>query len=1104
MNYRDTTKEELKNLQPEQNPKKGTNIKEVKEPKDFSLGKRMAFVLVASIIVSEILIMFIIQRLQIQSAFIEAPIDSFLLAILILPAIYFFVIRPMTIQTARRNQAEVVLKESEKLYRSLFENMLNGFAYCQMYFDDNDKPVDFTYLSVNSAFETQTGLRNVVGKKVTEVIPGIREFDQELLEIYGRVSKTAKAERFEMFVISRLNWFSVSVYSPGAGTFVAIFDVITERKHAEKALNNTMSLMEATLQSIHNGILVVDNQGAVIKTNAKFAEMWQIPGDIVASGDDKKLLESVIGQMADPESFIAKVSELYDKPEAESLDVLNLKDGRIFKRISKPMYLNGEPKGRVWSFLDITERILAEEALLNSKVHLHTLVQTIPDLVWLKDPSSVYLACNAMFERLVGAPEAEIIGKTDYDLFSHENAEFFRGNDSNAIAAGKPTSNEEWLTFADDGHLALLDVIKTPMYDSKGILIGVLGIGHDITERKRMEEALKDSEDKFSKAFQLSPFAITIASAKDGKFVEMNDAFVSLSGYSREEALGRTAIDLDLWESVEDRNRVLSDLFEGRNVKGKEYGFKKRNGETGTGLYSAQIIHLNNEPFILSSINDITYQKETENAIRESEKKYRYMFDNNPQPMWIYDFETLAFLEVNQATVDHYGYSREEFRVMTLNDIRLAEDVPTFLDEIKHYTQVKISGVERRHIKKSGELMVVEITSHSVIYNGREARHVLVNDITLRKNAEELLRETKETLSLYIENSFDVIFTLDFEGTFVFASPAWERHFGFPTSEIIGKSFIPYVHPEDAQPLFEYLNQIFITRKSETSPAYRVRHINGDWRWFICNGTPYFDAKGKPQFIGVGRDITEQRRAESEIKLNNEQLIKAHAEKDKFFSIIAHDLRSPFSSFLGLTQIMDEELSELSIDETHELAHSMRNSAYNLFRLLENLLQWAQMQQGLMPFKPEVLHLMSVVDECTAISSEPAKNKGINLTTDIQDDIMVFADSNALQTIIRNLVSNAMKFTPKRGTICVSAKTSTGKNIEISIRDTGIGMTAEMVDHLFRPDVQTSRKGTEGEPSSGLGLMLCKEFIEKQDGKIWVESEEGTGTTFHFTIPGMK
>jgi signal transduction histidine kinase len=248
-------------------------------------------------------------------------------------------------------------------------------------------------------------------------------------------------------------------------------------------------------------------------------------------------------------------------------------------------------------------------------------------------------------------------------------------------------------------------------------------------------------------------------------------------------------------------------------------------------------------------------------------------------------------------------------------------------------------------------------------------------------------------------------------------------------------------------------------------------------------------------------DIIERKQTEEEIKLKNEQLLRINAEKDKFFSIIAHDLRSPFNGFLGLTQIMTDELPDLTMDEIQSIALSMKNSATNLFSLLENLLHWARIQQGLIPFTPEVVELLSVVNESLAIVMESAKSKGIVIACNVPGDIEVFADINALQVVIRNLVSNAVKFTHKDGKISVLAKTIGDKSVEISVQDTGIGMSRAMVDNLFRFDVQTGRKGIEGEPSTGLGLLLCKEFVEKHGGKLWAESEEVKGSVFHFTIP---
>jgi signal transduction histidine kinase len=189
------------------------------------------------------------------------------------------------------------------------------------------------------------------------------------------------------------------------------------------------------------------------------------------------------------------------------------------------------------------------------------------------------------------------------------------------------------------------------------------------------------------------------------------------------------------------------------------------------------------------------------------------------------------------------------------------------------------------------------------------------------------------------------------------------------------------------------------------------------------------------------------------------------------------------------------------MSQAQEMAVSMNKSATNLYRLLENLLQWSQIQKGALSFNPEVIPVNQILTESIAMVVEPAKNKGIEITTDISDDLTVFADSNLLQTIIRNLMYNAVKYTDKGGKVNISAKNNVSKNVEIAVKDNGIGMDQIILDNLFRADMKPSRKGTEGEPCTGLGLLLCKEFVEKHGGKIWVKSEVEKGSTFYFTIP---
>jgi signal transduction histidine kinase len=259
--------------------------------------------------------------------------------------------------------------------------------------------------------------------------------------------------------------------------------------------------------------------------------------------------------------------------------------------------------------------------------------------------------------------------------------------------------------------------------------------------------------------------------------------------------------------------------------------------------------------------------------------------------------------------------------------------------------------------------------------------------------------------------------------------------------------------------------------------------------------------------ISIGNQIAisiERKKAEEEIRLKNELFQTINAEKDKFFSILAHDLKSPLSAFLGATQILAEEIQTMTPEEIKEITLSMKESATNIYGLLENLLEWSRLKRGMMDFIPESLNVKQKITACIEVLTESARKKKIKINYSLPEDLTIYADSHMFETVIRNLVSNAIKFTPKSGEINVSATTTPDNIVEIKICDTGIGMNRELINRLFLLNEKTNRKGTEGEPSSGLGLLLCKEFIEKHNGKILVESEEGKGSTFCFTMPGVS
>jgi len=251
-------------------------------------------------------------------------------------------------------------------------------------------------------------------------------------------------------------------------------------------------------------------------------------------------------------------------------------------------------------------------------------------------------------------------------------------------------------------------------------------------------------------------------------------------------------------------------------------------------------------------------------------------------------------------------------------------------------------------------------------------------------------------------------------------------------------------------------------------------------------------------------------RTQSELKALNDQLenlvemrtlelTKLNLEKDKFFSIISHDLKSPFQGFLGITKAMAENASSFSVEELEKFGSEMYKTAKNLFTLLKNLLEWAQMQNGAMKYEPKEISLAGSITENVTILKKRSEQKGISIRSAVPENLSVYADEQMLNSVLLNLISNAIKFTREDGKITINAK-AVDEMIEIAVNDTGVGMPNKTMEKLFKLGEKVGSKGTEGELSTGLGLLLCKEFVEKHGGKIWAESEVGKGSTFYFTL----
>jgi len=479
-----------------------------------------------------------------------------------------------------------------------------------------------------------------------------------------------------------------------------------------------------------------------------------------------------------------------------------------------------------------------------------------------------------------------------------------------------------------------------------------------------------------------------------------------------------------------------------------------------------------------------------------SQKMYETFLNSTTDIAFLKDHE-LRYRMVNESQLLFFGKERSDLIGKTDFDL-----MPTEAAELCRASDLETirSGECLIHIEQAGG-RIYETRKFPVrLPDGKTGVGAFIRDITEARRAEEALNEERYLMRALMDSLPDRIYFKDMQSRFIRINKAHAESFGLKVGEEVGKSDFDFFTPEHAQEAFAD-EQMIIQSGQSLIKEERETWADRPETWVSTIKLPLRNQKGVIiGTCGISRDITANKQAEEEIRMKNRQLETINTEKDKLFSIIAHDLRSPFNALLGLTELMTDETEEITLAQMKGMAATLRKSACLLDTQLGNLLEWSRLQRNVVTANLIKHKLNQVVDAELELFSEVTQHKNICLTNLIPDDIHVSADLQMLHSILRNLLANGIKFTKRGGAVLLTCKNVKDGFVEISIKDSGIGMSQDIRDHLFSLDAPINRRGTDGEPSSGLGLVICKELIEKQGGKIWVESQEGVGSTFFFTL----
>jgi len=989
-----------------------------------------------------------------------------------------------------RKQTEKALQDSEAKYRLLVENLNEGVWQI-----DKDGYTTF----VNNS------MAEMLGYSVQEMLDRhLFDFmDEQAVSIARKNLERCRHGVREQLEFEFIHKDGRRIYTLLASSpifdqdgnftgYLAGVQDITKRKQAEKELMFQNILMKTQLEASPDGIMVVDENDKIISFNQRFAELWELPDSIMSSQSADKALKHVLSKLAYPDEFVRRIHELCNNKTEESCEEIVLADGKIFERYSSPISgPSGDYYGRVWYYRDITDRKKAESALRENQYLLSTIFDNAPIGIWVMDHDQKPLLVNSYFKENTG------LGTDSVSLTSDELAACKKSDDM-VLNGHDPCHFEEGVTFKD-GRKHMLQTIKTALAGGDGRIKGVLGIGVDITERKRLEQELKEQVNILEAIINGIPDILAIQ-YPDHSIERYNKTGYQVLNKTPDEVRGKKCFELI------GKERECEECATRTALRTKELAqLEKYIPELDIYLNcrSVPIVDEHGEVVkIVEQLRDITSRKLAEEALKKSEERYRSLVESQHDAIARIDREGL-FTYVNDTCCRIFGKKREELLGSPFIPYVHEEDMEYLLTNLEkvhqHPHRVQIahrlvtpSGFYWMHWENSAIFSdsgdIVEIQSV-----GRD-----ITEMKLQQQKLELILKAAQNVSFVLTepaNDQQDHLIRDF-------SPGAENILGYNKEEVLGKSVF-MLHSEEN---FEKVPEIHAAVARNQPWHGRVWLVRKSGEKYPALFTVYpFNLYSRMGMLGVSIDISELEKAQQELIQAKEQAEAANRAKSTFLANMSHEIRTPLTGIMGSMEML---ASEISSENGRRIMDMTRESARSLQRIIDDILDLSKVEAGRMELSSREFVLSAVLDRVQGLYAAQAENKNVRLSKSldpgVQDNLL--GDASRLEQILRNLVGNAVKFT-SHGQVTLRARPADSQDgsskqvVRFEVQDTGPGIPEDKLTDIFESFTQADSSFKKSHQGTGLGLTICRQLTRLMGGNINVESAPGEGSTFVAEIP---